>query len=80
MYAGGLNLVMGQILRQGPAIRITLISLVVSAERVRMLAQRGEIEVGDPTSPAIPPTRTQFHRRAVLRQRSLAHGQAKGAK
>ena len=54
MYGGGLNLVMGQILRQGPAIR--LISLLVSAERVRMLAQRGEIEVGDPPSPAIPPT------------------------
>jgi hypothetical protein len=37
------------------AIRITLISLA-AAERVRYLAERGEIEVDDLPPPAVPPT------------------------
>jgi hypothetical protein len=58
MYAGELNRVMGQILHQvpGPPIRITLTSLAVAAERVRMLAEKGEIEVDDLPPPAVPPT------------------------
>jgi hypothetical protein len=55
-YAGKLNFVMGRILHQGlgSAIRITLISLAVAAERVRVLAEKGEIEVDD--LPPVPPT------------------------
>jgi hypothetical protein len=37
------------------AIRITLVSLTAT-ERVRMLAEKGEIEVDDLPPPAIPPT------------------------
>ena len=49
---------MGWILHQAPApaIRITLISLAVAAERVRFLAEQGEIEVDDLPPPAVPPT------------------------
>jgi hypothetical protein len=39
----------------GRAIRITLVSLWVAAQRVRFLAERGEIEVDDLPPPAIPP-------------------------
>jgi hypothetical protein len=58
MFAGQLNLVMGRILHQvpAPAVRITLISLAVAAERVRMLAEKGEIEVDDLPPPAGPQT------------------------
>jgi len=55
MTAGKLNEVMGRILPQTP-IRITLISLAIAAERVRMLTEKGEIEVDDLPPLAIPPT------------------------
>ncbi len=38
------------------AIRTTLVSLAVAAQRVRYLAERGEIEVDDLPPAAIPPT------------------------
>jgi hypothetical protein len=38
------------------AIRTTLVSLAVAAQRVRYLAERGEIEVDDLPPPAVPPT------------------------
>jgi hypothetical protein len=38
------------------AIRITLVSLAVAAQRVRYLAERGEIEVDDLPPPAVPQT------------------------
>jgi hypothetical protein len=37
--------------RDAPAVRITLISLALAAERVRLLVEQGEIEVDD----ALPP-------------------------
>ena len=43
------------------AIRITLVSLAVAAQRVRYLAERGEIEVDDLPPPAIPQTAARFN-------------------
>jgi hypothetical protein len=42
--------------RDAPAVRITLVSLALAAERVRMVAETGEIEVDDLPPAAIPPT------------------------
>jgi hypothetical protein len=42
--------------RDAPAVRITLVSLALAAERVRMLTEKGEIEVDDLPPPAVPPT------------------------
>lgn len=42
--------------QDAPAVRITLVSLTLAAERVHMLAETGEIEVDDLPSAAIPPT------------------------
>jgi hypothetical protein len=56
MTAGPLNEVMGKILLQTP-VRITLVSLSIVAERVRMLVEKGEIEVDDALPPpAVSPT------------------------
>jgi hypothetical protein len=54
MFAGKLNEVMGRILYQTPStiIRITLVSLAHAADRVRVLAERGEIEIDDLPPPA----------------------------
>jgi hypothetical protein len=56
MYAGGLNLVMGKILYHTPPpiVRITLVSLAVAAERVRQLAETGEVDVDDLPAAVLP--------------------------
>jgi hypothetical protein len=50
LYTGPLAHVMGRVKKHN-VIRITLLPLVIAAERVRMLVEKGEIEVDDDLPP-----------------------------